>query len=159
MNLYEYAVSNPINYTDPYGLTSLFELIPYSIPVTGGFCELKPGYLPPPDVNVVPPPLFTPSQADSNGDGVADEQPVEDKNKTGNEAKEENLPTGGDKPFIPKKHKGKGKLKDKEGGYLDNSGNSWQWDPIKGEWDVQHKDGSHTNVGPDGNITHGPDNF
>ena len=26
-------------------------------------------------------------------------------------------------------------------------------------WDVQHPDGSHTNVDPDGNITHGDDNF
>ena len=35
----------------------------------------------------------------------------------------------------------------------------WQWDNRKTEWDVQHPDGSHTNVGEDGNITHGDDNF
>ena len=29
-----------------------------------------------------------------------------------------------------------------------------QWDPIKQEWDVQHRDGSHTNVNIHGNITH-----
>ena len=39
------------------------------------------------------------------------------------------------------------------------SAGQWQWDPIKSEWDVQHPDGSHTNVGEDGEITHGPDNF
>ncbi len=26
-------------------------------------------------------------------------------------------------------------------------------------WDVQHLDGRHTNVGPDGEVHHGPDNF
>ncbi len=26
-------------------------------------------------------------------------------------------------------------------------------------WDVQHADGSHTNIGLDGQVKHGPDNF
>jgi hypothetical protein len=44
-------------------------------------------------------------------------------------------------------------------GFKDKYGNRWVWDPGKGEWDVQHPDGSHTNVGPEGEITHGENNF
>jgi hypothetical protein len=29
----------------------------------------------------------------------------------------------------------------------------------QGEWDVEHSDGSHTNVSEDGNRTHGKDEF
>lgn len=45
-------------------------------------------------------------------------------------------------------------------GWEDATGNVWEWDPVKGEWDVQHPDGSHTNIDPeDGHVTHGDDNF
>jgi hypothetical protein len=50
-------------------------------------------------------------------------------------------------------------------GYLDILGNKWQVDRTKArtgrffEWDVQHPNGLHTNVGIDGTVTHGPDNF
>ena len=73
--------------------------------------------------------------------------------------KGEKLPKGGEHPFEPKKHKGGDYLRDMFGRFLDKWGNAWEWDPIKGEWDVQHPDGSHTNIGPDGNVTHGPDKF
>jgi hypothetical protein len=32
-------------------------------------------------------------------------------------------------------------------------------DPDDFHWDVQHPDGTHTNVGPNGEVQHGPDNF
>ncbi|MBK7575334.1 MAG: hypothetical protein IPI26_08795 [Elusimicrobia bacterium] len=84
----------------------------------------------------------------------------EDNEKWGQQyPKARNLPTGGQCPFKPKKQKGEKLQKDKEGGFIDEKGNSWQWDPRKQEWDVQHDDGSHTNVGTHGNITHGPNNF
>jgi Domain of unknown function (DUF4157)/Pretoxin HINT domain len=71
------------------------------------------------------------------------------------------LPTGGTFPYespLPS-----GDVANAPGGthgYLDANGNVWQVDPTKArtgrffEWDVQHPDGTHTNVGEDGNITH-----
>jgi RHS repeat-associated protein len=44
-------------------------------------------------------------------------------------------------------------------GWRDAYGNRWVWDPNKNEWDVQHPNGTHTNVGTNGEITHGADNF
>jgi hypothetical protein len=50
-------------------------------------------------------------------------------------------------------------------GYEDADGNIWIWNPAGSptthggpHWDVEHKDGSHTNVNPDGSIR-GLDNF
>jgi hypothetical protein len=83
-----------------------------------------------------------------------------------------NLPTGGDRPYVPPKNShGKPKKVPAGGrggakGYEDADGNIWVWNPPGGRtahggphWDVQHPDGSHTNVDPDGTITHGDDNF
>ena len=33
------------------------------------------------------------------------------------------------------------------------------WDPVRGHWDVEHPDNSHTNVKPNGDVEHGDDNF
>jgi hypothetical protein len=50
-------------------------------------------------------------------------------------------------------------------GYLDAAGNEWvPHYPSSGQeedihWDVEHPDGTHTNVRPDGEIHHGEDNF
>jgi len=68
------------------------------------------------------------------------------------------LPTGGDYPFQPKKGqrlKNPKSITREDGDPIDKHGDRWEWDPVKGEWDVNHPDGSHTNVGVDGNITHG----
>jgi hypothetical protein len=72
------------------------------------------------------------------------------------------LPTGGKHPY----RSGQPDLEvapNPEGpGYLDADGNVWQVDRTKTqwhEWDVQHPDGTHTNVGVNGEVTHGPDNF
>jgi hypothetical protein len=50
-----------------------------------------------------------------------------------------------------------------EGGYEDAAGNEWKPhitpDESDFHWDVQHPDGYHTNVGPNGEVQHGPDNF
>jgi hypothetical protein len=48
------------------------------------------------------------------------------------------------------------------GGFKDAYGNVWKWDPsghAGPHWDVQHPDGSHTNVAPDGTVIGGKDNF
>lgn len=77
------------------------------------------------------------------------------------------LPGGGNYPFVPKKGQNPDNPKSltrHSGRFVDKYGNEWQWDPQKGEWDVQHKvrgtnKTTHTNVGEDGEITHGDDNF
>jgi len=50
-----------------------------------------------------------------------------------------------------------------EDGYLDAAGNEWRPHITPNiddfHWDVQHPDGTHTNVGPNGEVQHGPDNF
>jgi Domain of unknown function (DUF6531) len=73
--------------------------------------------------------------------------------------KERMLPKRGDVAYVPPRSKGGDIPRDRQGGFVDRGGNSWRWDGKKGEWDVQHPDGSHTNVGPDGKVTHGPNNF
>ena len=70
------------------------------------------------------------------------------------------LPTGGSFPFQPKKGQSLNNprsISRENGNPVDKYGNEWVWDPIKGEWDVQ-TGSKHTNVGPDGEITHGPNN-
>src|SRR5262249_55076530 len=82
-----------------------------------------------------------------------------------------NLPRGGTRPYVPPKSSrgqpkkvpagGRGGAK----GYEDADGNIWIWNPPGSprahggpHWDVEHKDGKHTNVNPDGSIR-GEDNF
>ena len=76
-----------------------------------------------------------------------------------------NLPRGGSRPYVPPKksrgqpHRVRG---DRGYGYEDEHGNVWVWDPrghAGPHWDVQHPDGSHTNVYPDGEVHQGKDNF
>lgn len=71
------------------------------------------------------------------------------------------LPSGGQRPYVPPK-KGYGKpQRVRGGGFEDSNGNVWKWDPsghAGPHWDVQHPDGSHTNVAPDGTVI-GKDNF
>ena len=72
----------------------------------------------------------------------------------------EKLPRSGDVQYYPPKHVKGGELpRDRKGGIVDRNGNSWRWDPKKSEWDVQHPDGSHTNVNADGDVTHGENKF
>lgn len=69
------------------------------------------------------------------------------------------LPTEGPHPYVSGDPSGRPvKLRGGQG-YRDCDDNIWKKDPTKREWDVQHRDGSHTNVGEDGRVTHGPDNF
>jgi hypothetical protein len=60
----------------------------------------------------------------------------------------------------PKKAHGKPQ-RVRGGGFEDANGNVWKWDPsghAGPHWDVEHPDGSHTNVSPEGQVI-GPDNF
>ncbi len=77
------------------------------------------------------------------------------------------LPRGGTHPFVPPKRRGwlKNIRRGKRNAYLDADGNEWV--PHQGpsgqeedlHWDVQHPDGRHTNVGLNGEVHHGNDNF
>jgi|GEM_PF-3547342 len=82
-----------------------------------------------------------------------------------------NLPQTGDRPYVPpKSSRGQPKkvpagTRGNAKGFEDADGNVWIWNPPGSptahggpHWDVQHKDGSHTNVNPDGSVR-GPDNF
>jgi hypothetical protein len=74
------------------------------------------------------------------------------------------LPRGGSHPFVPN---GKDWLKNPRRGvtkgYLDADENDWVPARVPRledfHWDVRHLDGTHTNVSPNGEIHHGPDNF
>ncbi|MBE9129647.1 MULTISPECIES: polymorphic toxin type 37 domain-containing protein [unclassified Coleofasciculus] len=75
-----------------------------------------------------------------------------------------NLPTGGDHPYVPPKQAGNPEIvrHPEGGGWIDAKGNNWEWahDQHAGpHWDVQHPDGTHTNVYPDGMVHQGSDNF
>ncbi len=66
----------------------------------------------------------------------------------------------GGRVYIPPKS-GRGQAVRKGKGFVDAKGNVWEWaqDPHGGpHWDVQHPDGSHTNVAPNGKVI-GKDNF
>jgi hypothetical protein len=74
------------------------------------------------------------------------------------------LPPGGSHPFVPPKGRNwwKNPKRGPNGGYLDADDNEWlqHYGPAGlDHWDVQHPGGGHTNVRPDGEIHHGPDNF
>lgn len=74
------------------------------------------------------------------------------------------LPTAGPRPYVPPRPDWlRNPPRGEEGGYLDAVENEWvphmTPDPDRFHWDVQHLDGTHTNVRPDGGIDHGPDNF
>ena len=155
LNPYPYVKNNALNLTDPSGET-VYVLIaagtnPIGLIILGGVAIVGVGYLAYLEYN---------ANRGNTSSFVNFTCPTDSNSeKSGNEKKEDLLPKTGDKTFKPKKTKSKDIPKDRSGGYVDTKGNSWQWDPRKGEWDVQHPDGSHTNVGPDGNVTHGPDNF
>jgi hypothetical protein len=68
----------------------------------------------------------------------------------------------GGRIYIPPKWS-HGKPARARGGFVDAKGNIWEWAPGGAQhggphWDVQHPDGSHTNVAPNGKVI-GKDNF
>jgi hypothetical protein len=76
------------------------------------------------------------------------------------------LPRGGSHPYVPPRPDWlKNPPRGMQRGYVDATGNEWKphYPSSGGEedfhWDVQHADGSHTNVGQDGEVHHGADNF
>jgi hypothetical protein len=94
-----------------------------------------------------------------------------DTNPNGSKHPWSNLPTSGQHPFDPPVDKAGNPVikKGPSNGRLDSGGNEWIWDKSgqkngNPHWDVQHPDGSHTNVNPEGGehsgeVNHGNDNF
>ncbi len=76
------------------------------------------------------------------------------------------LPRGGTRPYVsPRPEWLRSPPRGPQGGYLDDGGNEWIPHPSPSgreeafHWDVEHADGSHTNIRPDGEVHHGADNF
>lgn len=74
------------------------------------------------------------------------------------------LPREGTHPYVPPHPNWRNNPpRGDQGGYLDSGENEWvphnTPDPTDFHWDVQHPAGDHTNVTPDGEVQHGPDNF
>ena len=126
---YGYVAGNPLNGLDPSGL----------------------------DTALPQPSYQGPSYTPSDYSGMDNSEAYCDKN--GNTTwLAVNLPTGGSFPYDPGTKGGKPRKLPGSQGFRDKYGDSWKWDPVKKEFDVTHRDGSHTNIGEDGEITHGPNN-
>jgi hypothetical protein len=76
------------------------------------------------------------------------------------------LPRTGLHPYVPPQRQDwlTNPPRGPQNGYLDDDGNEWvphpsPNDPDDFHWDVEHPDGRHTNVVPDGTIHHGKDSF
>ena len=77
------------------------------------------------------------------------------------------LPESGRHPYRPPRGRDwlKNPPRGRQRGYLDADYHEWVPHPHPSgrdedfHWDVQHPDGRHTNVRPDGEIHHGDDNF
>jgi hypothetical protein len=77
------------------------------------------------------------------------------------------LPRGGTHPYVPPIRGDwlKNPPRGPQNGYVDDMGNEWTPHPSASgleeefHWDVQHPNGTHTNVRPDGEVHHGDDNF
>jgi hypothetical protein len=74
------------------------------------------------------------------------------------------LPRVGRHSFVPPTHEWpKNPKRGRQFGYADATGNEWipapGANPESFHWDVMHRGGGHSNVRPDGEIHHGPDNF
>jgi hypothetical protein len=77
------------------------------------------------------------------------------------------LPRAGSHPYIPPLRGDwlRSAPRGPNHGYLVDDGNEWVPHPPPSgskedfHWDVQHPDGRHTNVRPNGEVHHGADNF
>src|SRR5437867_1747634 len=73
------------------------------------------------------------------------------------------LPRAGRRAFVPPRRDWvRNPPRGPQAGYLDERGNEWvphRSPHAEFHWDVQHPDGTHANVTPDGEVHHGDDNF
>jgi RHS repeat-associated protein len=161
MNLYAYVGNNPVNWIDPMGEQLGPTIILGRLPPIWrtGRTAVETGGRTTSETVPAETTAAKSGQANPKPRGPAEatrRQPC----PTEKSSNKEKLPRTGEHRYkAPKHNKSKEPPRNKRGDYIDHKGNGWRWDPIKKEWDVQHHDGSHTNVGTDGKITHGPNNF
>ncbi|MNB80321.1 tRNA(Glu)-specific nuclease WapA precursor [compost metagenome] len=165
LNLYTYVINNPLLYHDPSG--NMHE--EGSGGVGGG------GYVPASGVSITYMAKIVAQGIYYAAVGTAGKilSPGAQKASTFNPTKYpwSDLPTTGDHPFVPPVDKAGNPIykKGDKGGALDQDGNEWVQDKTSTKvgndhWDVQHKNGKHTNVngsktGTEGAVNHGDDNF
>jgi hypothetical protein len=173
LNRYAYGLNNPVKYTDPTGhcigpvivvcgavaVKALFDAV---VVVVGGYLiydgvnNLATATAPVPESTPDTTPSYAPSI--SQGEEANTSLPIRPDEKY----PRSQLPTQGTYPYVPPKQKGSpGIVKNPHGpGYVDKDGNIWVWDQ-RGHggphWDVEHPDGKHTNVYPDGEAHQGKD--
>jgi RHS repeat-associated protein len=162
LNPYSYALNNPLRYEDSTGKNPLFVLIlPEVIEAVVAATEFLVNATIATGIVVAGKEML--DRAFAKGDTSVHEL------SRGNQRVEKVLPRVGDRVYTPPKVKGKTGdyvVPAPQGrGFIDRHGNRWEWakggesGPHGGpHWDVQHKDGTHTNVAPNGNVI-GTDNF
>lgn len=157
LNLYTYAYNNPVSYIDPKGNNPLAV-----IALIGA------------DLEAASIAALATAAAASTAEAVHEaSESIREYFSRFNPTKYpwNGLPSSGSYPFNPPVDKAGNPVyrKGDSNGAVDQDSNEWKWD--KGaarngnpHWDVQHPDGSHTNVNPEssdrpGEINHGDDNF
>ena len=141
-------------------------------PTTGQFLTRDPieaitadpyGYAATNPISYVDPTGYAPSQNDQGP--PSSQEYLQEQNKPDWVVSGHRLPRRGvDRSYVPPKtgHGKPVKVSGERYGWIDCDDNIWEWakDQHAGpHWDVQHPDGSRTNVTEDGVVTHGDDNF
>ena len=163
LNRYAYVNNNPLIHTDPTGhclepitmalcIVAGVEAVEFVVTVIVGIIVID-------GVVQTAQDLSTPA---NNNDASASAKAPIDSPRSDQKYPRSELPTKGTYPYAPPKQKGNpGIVKNPHGpGYVDKDGNVWVWDQ-RGHggphWDVEHPDGKHTNVYPDGEAHQGKD--
>jgi Bacterial toxin 37 len=155
---YSYGSNNPIKYVDPSG-----HCFGYAGGVDTAVCTAfaaagPPGWIA--DAVIIVIGLVVVGTVAVIATDAYSEQREDTTNNSGSSAnisQKDSLPTVGELPYVPPKQKGKSvPIPVPGGGFRDANGNIWKRDHsghYRGpHWDVQHPDGSHTNVDDNGKI-------
>jgi RHS repeat-associated protein len=151
---YSYADGDPLNKTDPSGQFAILLIPVYEIALAGVGLMFA---------------LMAAQYALQSGGAACLSPSLDDwvspttHTMAGPKHPASELPTGGSRPYRPPKQRGNPEVVKNPGGkgWVDEYDNVWEWahDQHGGpHWDVQHDDGSHTNVTPEGEVI-GEDNF
>ena len=156
---YAYSLNNPIRYTDPTGHC------PFCVPIALAFGAITPAGWVAIGLGVGSALIIYAVGPENIAESLVNlgEQVGETVNETaigwaaiGLAGK---LPKKGEFPYVPPKQKGNPPyVRAPQGGFRDANGNIWRRDKSGhrgSHWDVEHPDGSHTNVDDEGRIISG----